>query len=78
MGFLINIIIISFFKISGDDATALIGSTSILILILTCYINYKFENMFEHFTYYVRDGFIFGMKVFSPIIIIGALFFSWK
>ncbi|MCD3217053.1 hypothetical protein G8S55_07265 [Clostridium botulinum C] len=74
-GFLIDIIIISFFKISGDDATALIGSTSILILILTCYINYKFENMFEHFTGYVRDGFIFGMKVFSPIIIIGALFF---
>ncbi|AEB75013.1 membrane protein [Clostridium botulinum] len=75
LGFLVDIIVMSLLKISGDEATALIGSTSILILILTCYINYKFKNMFEYFTQYVRDGFIFGMKVFSPIIIIGSLFF---
>ncbi|KEH94672.1 hypothetical protein [Clostridium botulinum] len=75
IGFIIDIIVMNVSKLSGSEATALIGSTATIILIVVSFLNYGFNNAFENFTNYIRDGFMFGMKIFSPIIIIGALFF---
>lgn len=74
-GFILNIIVMNISKLSGNEATALIGSTATIILILVSFLNYGFNSVFENFNNYIRDGFMFGMKIFSPIIIIGALFF---
>ena len=75
IGFMLDIIVMNVSKLSGNEATALIGSTATIILIIVSFLNYGFNNAFENFTNYIRDGFMFGMKIFSPIIIIGALFF---
>ena len=75
IGFILDIIVMNVSKLSGNEATALIGSTATIILIIVSFLNYGFNNAFENFTTYIRDGFMFGMKIFSPIIIIGALFF---
>lgn len=72
--FCADIIALRFFNIVGGDATALIVSTALLILILGSILEYG-KNSFEKITDYIRDGFLFGIKIFAPVIIIGAYFF---
>jgi hypothetical protein len=38
-------------------------------------IEHKFSNSFEKVTEYIKEGFIFGIKIFAPVIVIGAFFF---
>ncbi len=64
-------------KLRGGDATALLGATAVLILTLGTLLKYRWEG-FEKITDYVRDGFMFGIKIFAPVIIIGGFFFLGK
>lgn len=73
--FLTNIILIIIFKLQGGDATALIGGTSTLIMIISVMLNYNLELALGEITKYIKDGFAFGISIFAPIIIIGAFFF---
>jgi hypothetical protein len=61
--------------IKGDEATALIGGTAVLILVITVFLKYGLREAFGELNGYIRDGFMFGMKIFAPIIVIGAFFF---
>lgn len=63
------------YKLRGGDATALVGGTAIIIMSLVAIIEHKFANSFEKVTEYIKDGFIFGIKIFAPVIVIGAFFF---
>jgi len=62
------------FDLKGGDATALIGGTALLIMCLVA-IGEHGVNALEAVTDYVRDGFMFGIKIFAPVIVIGAFFF---
>ncbi|GHV28056.1 transporter [Synergistales bacterium] len=62
------------FKIRGGDATALIGGTGVLMLIISSIVSDK-RNCFEKSVGYLREGFMFGIKVFSPVIPIAAFFY---
>ncbi|MFU0824201.1 TRAP transporter large permease subunit [Clostridium sp.] len=73
--FMLNIVFMLIFNIKGEEATALIGGTSVLILILSAITKFGFAKALGEFTGYIRDGFMAGMKIFAPIIIIGAFFF---
>lgn len=81
--FISDLIIIKMLDLKGGDATSLIISTTLFILIFGSFINCNtlgkmkidFDNGFEKVTKYVKDGFMFGIKIFSPVIIIGAFFF---
>lgn len=73
--FLIDVIFIYIFKLKGQGATALIGGTAILILIFTSILNYGVVKSLGEVTRYIKDGFVFGIKVFAPVIVIGAFFF---
>ncbi|MDF2504809.1 MULTISPECIES: hypothetical protein [Clostridium] len=73
--FMADVIIMYIFRLKGADATALIGGTAIIIMCVSSIINYKFKNALGKVTLYIKDGFMFSMKVFAPIIIIGAFFF---
>lgn len=73
--FLTNIILIIIFKLQGSDATALIGGTATLIMIISVILNYNLELALGEITKYIKDGFAFGISIFAPIIIIGAFFF---
>lgn len=60
--------------LQGGDATALIGGTSIFILLLISMISHKNTGL-EKTTHYLIEGFTFGFKVFGPVIPIAAFFY---
>ncbi|MEY2191664.1 hypothetical protein AB7942_02865 [Neobacillus sp. BF23-41] len=60
--------------LAGGDATALIGGTSILILLLISLTSHKNKGL-EKTTQYLIEGFQFGFKVFGPVIPIAAFFY---
>lgn len=72
--FIASIIAILILKLKGGEATALIVGAAIFIMCVGTILNYK-EEAFGKITDYINHGFIFGMKVFAPVIIIAAFFF---
>lgn len=73
--FAADVIVMYVFRLKGGDATALIGGTAIIIMCLASIVNYKFKDALGKVTLYIKDGSMFSMKVFAPVIIIGAFFF---
>jgi hypothetical protein len=69
-----DVIAMSILDLAGGDATALIGGTSILILLLITVTTHKNEGL-EKTTQYLIEGFQFGFKVFGPVIPIAAFFY---
>jgi hypothetical protein len=72
--FLLVLIAMLILDLRGGDATALIGGTALTITALLAVAAFK-DKALERVTDYVRDGFMFGIKVFAPVIVIGAFFF---
>jgi hypothetical protein len=75
LAFLLDAYLMFKYKLRGGDATALVGGTAVIIMSVVAIIEHKFSNSFEKVTEYVRDGFLFGIKIFAPVIVIGAFFF---
>lgn len=75
LAFLIDAYLMFKYKFRGGDATALVGGTSVIIMSVVAVIEHKLSNSFEKVTEYVKDGFLFGIKIFAPVIVIGAFFF---
>ncbi|MBB6446133.1 hypothetical protein [Bacillus benzoevorans] len=61
-------------KLTGGSATALVGGTSIFILLLITLFSHK-NKALEQTTSYLIEGFQFGFKVFGPVIPIAAFFY---
>ncbi|MBM7586438.1 TRAP-type C4-dicarboxylate transport system permease large subunit [Bacillus pakistanensis] len=72
--FALDIVAMITFNLQGGDATALIGGTSVLILILISLVGYKGKGL-EKTTSFLIEGFQFGFKVFGPVIPIAAFFY---
>ncbi len=75
MVFIIDIFLIYKFKLKGGEATSLIGGTAVIVTTVVSIIKYNFKRALGEMAGSIKDGFVFGMKVFAPIIIIGAFFF---
>ncbi|MFD2614770.1 hypothetical protein [Paenibacillus gansuensis] len=60
--------------LQGGDATALLGGTSILILVAVTLLIHRNQGL-EKITDYLIQGFHFGFKVFGPVIPIAAFFY---
>jgi hypothetical protein len=60
--------------LQGGDATALIGGTAILILLIITLVSHRNRGL-EKTTEYLIEGFQFGFKVFGPVIPIAAFFY---
>lgn len=73
--FMIDAYVMFKYKLKGGDATALVRGTAILIMSVVAIIEHRFVNSLEKVTEYVKEGFTFGIKIFAPVIIIGAFFF---
>lgn len=74
IAFGLDILAMFLFGLTGGDATALIGGTAVLILIVLCVLEYKSKAL-EHITNYIKSGFVFGIEIFGPIIPIAAFFY---
>jgi len=77
LAFAADIVAMWTLKLRGGDATALLGATAVLILAVGTLLQYGWEGL-EKTTDYIRDGFMFGIKIFAPVIIIAGFFFLGK
>lgn len=72
--FAIDILIMFIAKLQGGDATALIGGTSTLILIIISFFAYKADPLGK-ITEHIIEGLQFGFRIFGPVIPIAAFFY---
>jgi len=73
--FVVDIIFMYIYNIKGTDAAALIAGTAIMIMVVSTLVIYGIKNALEISAGFIKDGFMFSMKVFAPVIIIAAFFF---
>lgn len=72
--FIIDVAAMFLLKLQGGDATALVGGTAVFILITVTLMSHRNQGL-EQITSYLIDGFVFGFKVFGPVIPIAAFFY---
>lgn len=72
--FVLDVIAMFTLDLRGGDATALVGGTALLILILAALLGHK-GSALEEVTGNLIKGFQFGFKVFGPVIPIAAFFY---
>lgn len=76
--FLIAVALFVILEIRGGDATAVLGGISLILLaiysLMDCKGNYS-EGL-ERITEHVREGFQFGMKVFSPVFLVAGFYLA--
>ena len=72
--FAADILIMFVYHLQGEDATALIGGTAIIILFVIALTGYKGKGL-EKTTSFFIEGMQFGFKVFAPVIPIAAFFY---
>ena len=75
LAFVLNIIIMYKYQLRGGDATALVGGTAVLIMCFVAIVQHNPVNCLEKITDYIKEGFVFGIRIFAPVIVIGAFFF---
>ncbi|RUL52148.1 hypothetical protein [Lysinibacillus antri] len=74
LAFIVDVVAMSVFNLTGGDATALVGGTTVFILLLLALFAHKNDGL-EKTTSYLIEGFQFGFKVFGPVIPIAAFFY---
>jgi hypothetical protein len=75
LSFLADIVAMLKYDLRGGDATALVGGTALIIMLLITLTSFKFNVALDKVVDYLKDGFGFGIKVFAPVIIIAGFFF---
>jgi hypothetical protein len=72
--FLLDIVGMLVLKLRGGDATALLGGTVALIMVIVGFGVYGKEG-FEKVSDHTRAGFMFGVRIFAPVFLIASFFF---
>ena len=62
------------FNLKGGDATSLVSGTAVLLMCAGSVLAFKRDSL-EKITGYLTDGFLFAIRIFAPVIAIGAFFF---
>ena len=75
VAFLANIAAMLKYNLAGGDATALVGGTAILIMLITVLSSFSIKDGFDKIVDYIKEGFRFGITVFAPVIFIAGFFF---
>ena len=71
---ILDLVCMLVFKLRGGDATALLGGTVILIMVVVALGVYGVEGL-SKVTDHSRSGFRFGVRIFTPVFFIAAFFF---
>lgn len=72
--FAADLIAMYLLKLQGGDATALVGGTSLFILVMIAMFAYKNKGL-EKITSHFIEGLKFGFEIFGPVIPIAAFFY---
>lgn len=73
--FLVDVGLMVRFQITGGDATALVAGTALILMCVISIMDNGIGEALEKSTDCLKDGFIFAIKIFAPVIIIAAFFF---
>jgi len=74
IAFLFDIVFLTFFHVSGGEATSLVSGTAVLLMCIGAVLGFRGQFP-EKVTGYVTEGFLFAIRIFAPVILIGAFFF---
>lgn len=74
LAFLADIAAMLVFQLRGSDATSMVSGTAVLLMCLGAVFRFR-EKPLEKITGYLTDGFLFSIRIFAPVIAIGAFFF---
>lgn len=74
LAFLADIAAMLVFHLRGGDATSLVSGTAVLLMCLGAVLAFRRDSL-EKITGYLTDGFLFAIRIFAPVIAIGAFFF---
>lgn len=72
--FLADILLMLLLDLKGGDATSLVAGTAVLLMCLGAVLEFRAGSL-EKVTEYLTDGFLFAIRIFAPVIVIGAFFF---
>lgn len=73
--FLVDVGLMVRFQITGGDATALVAGTALILMCVISIMDNGIGEALEKSTDCLKDGFIFAIKIFAPVIVIAAFFF---
>lgn len=74
IAFLADIILMFTYDLKGGGATSLVSGTAVLLMAAGAILGFGSDSP-EKVTDYLTDGFLFAIRIFSPVIVIGAFFF---
>ncbi|MCI8949566.1 MAG: citrate transporter [Lachnospiraceae bacterium] len=74
LAFLADIAAMFAFHLRGGDATSLVSGTAVLLMCFGSILGFG-KSSLERITGYLTDGFLFAIRIFAPVIAIGAFFF---
>ena len=74
LAFLADIAAMLILQLRGGDATSLVSGTAVLLMCLGSFAAFRKDSL-EKITGYLTDGFLFAIRIFAPVIAIGAFFF---
>lgn len=74
LAFLADIAAMLAFNLRGGDATSIVSGTAVLLMCLGSALAFGKDSL-EKVTAYLTDGFLFAIRIFAPVIAIGAFFF---
>ena len=74
LAFLADIVFMLAFDLKGGDATSIVSGTAVRLMCLGAIMGFGKQSL-EKITDYVTDGFLFAIRIFAPVIVIGAFFF---
>lgn len=74
LAFLADIVMMFACDLKGGDATSLVSGTATLLMVLGAVLGFR-KQALEKVTEYLIHGFLFAIRIFAPVILIGAFFF---
>ena len=74
LAFLADIILMLLLDLRGGQATSMVSGTAVLLMCAGAVLGFGAEAL-EQVTNYVTEGFLFAIRIFAPVILIGAFFF---
>lgn len=72
--FIGDVALMAAYHLKGGDATSLVSGTAAVVLVIGSVAGFGKESL-ERFTGYISEGFLFAIRIFAPVIVIGAFFF---
>ena len=75
VAFLADVVLMVRFHVTGGDATALVTGTALILMCIITICDVGVSEALEKTTDYLKDGFIFAIRIFAPVIVIAAFFF---